>query len=145
MGVFTRALKFLMALQQGQPSRRHNWTMTINSRLDTSPENFHKWGTDRASVTPENVGQKVHLRVEVQMFFRLPRSNALLFPIRCYLLKMDELVTSPKWARRFHRVLRDLPNELAEYKGLVRYRPTVVEWLSKYDDGAPTSAGLGPD
>ncbi|MFU0508024.1 heme-dependent oxidative N-demethylase family protein, partial [Pseudaminobacter sp. NGMCC 1.201702] len=125
MGVFKRALKFLTAIQQGQPARRHNWTMTINPRLDTSPENYHKWGVDRTTVTPENVGNKVHLRVEVQMFFRLPRSNALLFPIRCYLIKMDELVTSPKWARRFHRVLRDLPEELAEYKGLTRYRPTV--------------------
>jgi hypothetical protein len=42
-------------------------------------------------------------------------------------------------------VLRDLPDELAEYKGLVRYRPTTVEWLSKYDDGQPTSPGFGPD
>jgi hypothetical protein len=58
---------------------------------------------------------------------------------------MEELVSSPKWARRFHRVLRDLPDELAEYKGLVRYRPTTVEWLSKYDDGQPTSPGFGPD
>jgi dimethylamine monooxygenase subunit A len=145
MGVFNRALKFLMAMQQGQPARRLNWTMTINPRLDTSPENYHKWGTDRTTVTPDNVGDKVHLRVEVQMFFRLPRSNALLFPIRCYLIKMDELATSPKWARRFHRVLRDLPTELAEYKGLTRYRPTVVEWLSRRDDGAPTSPGFGPD
>ena len=48
--------------------RRLNWTMTINPRLDTSPENYHKWGTDRTSVTPENVGKKVHLRVEMQAF-----------------------------------------------------------------------------
>lgn len=144
-GIFTRALKFLTNIQQGQPARRLNWTMTINPRLDTSPENFHKWGTDRLTVTPENVGNKVHLRVELQSFWRLPRSNALVFPIRCYLIKMEELVAQPKWARRFHRVLRDLPDELADYKGLTRYRPTVVEWLSKYDDGAPTSPGFSPD
>ena len=65
-----------------------------------------------------------------------------MFPIRCYLIKMDELVTSPKWARRLHRVLRDLPDELADYKGLTRYRPTVVEWLSKYDDGSADVAGV---
>ena len=103
-GIFTRALKFLTNIQQGKPARRLNWTMTINPRLDTSPENYHKWGPDRATVTPENVGEKVHLRVELQSFWRLPRSNALVFPIRCYLIKMDELVTSTKWARRLHRV-----------------------------------------
>ena len=145
IGVFERALKFLLNLQQGRPVRRLNWTMTINSRLDTSPENYPKWGTDRATVTPENVGHKVHLRCELQTLWRLPRSNAILFGIRCYLLKMEELVTVPKWARRFHRVLRDLPPELIDYKGLTRYRPTTVEWLSKHDDGAATSPGIFPE
>ena len=145
IGVFDRALKFLLNLQQGRPVRRLNWTMTINPRLDTSPENYHKWGPDRASVTADNVGSKVHLRCELQSLWRLPRSNAILFVIRCYLIKMDELVTIPKWARRFHRVLRDLPAELADYKGLTRYRPTTVAWLSKYDDRAPTSPGFFPD
>jgi dimethylamine monooxygenase subunit A len=134
-GVFERALKFLLNLQQGKPMRRLNWTMTINPRLDTSPENYHKWGKDRATVTPENVGEKVHLRVELQSFWRLPRSNAIVFPIRCYLIKMNELATNPAWAKRMHRVLKTLPPELVDYKGLSRYRDTTVEWLAKYDDG----------
>ena len=145
IGVFDRALKFLLNLQIGRPVRRLNWTMTINPRLDTSPENYPNWGPDRQTVTPANVGSKVHLRCELQSLWRLPRSNAILFVIRCYLLKMEELVTIPKWARRFHRVLRDLPAELADYKGLTRYRQTTVDWLSKYDDGAPTSSGFFPD
>ena len=145
IGVFDRALKFLLTLQQGKPVRRLNWTMTINPRLDTSPENYHKWGPDRATVTPENVGDKVHLRCELQTLWRLPRSNAILFVVRCYLIKMEELVTVPKWARRFHRVLRDLPPELADYKGLTRYRPTTIEWLAKFDDGQPTTPGIYPE
>lgn len=145
IGVFDRALKFLLNLQLGKPVRRLNWTMTINPRLDTSPENYHKWGPDRATVTPENVGNKVHLRCELQSLWRLPRSNAILFVIRCYLIKMEELVTVPKWGRRFHRVLRDLPPELVDYKGLTRYRPTTIEWLSNHDDGRPTSPGIYPE
>ena len=145
MGIFVRALKFLTNIQQGQPARRLNWTMTVNPRLDTSPENYHKWGIDKSTVTPENVGQKVHLRVELQTFWRLPRSNALVFPIRCYLIKMDELVTVPKWARRLHRVLRDLPPELIEYKGFSAYREKVIGWLSQHDDGKETSPGFWPD
>lgn len=145
MGVFDRALKFLLNLQQGKPTRRFNWTMTINPRLDTSPENYHKWGTDRTTVTPDNVGDKVHLRVELQTLWRLPRSNAILFVIRCYLISMNELVTVPKWARRFHRVLKTLPPELADYKGLTRYRDMTIDWLARHDDGAPTSPGIFPD
>lgn len=145
MGVFQRALKFLLAMQQGKPMRRLNWTMTVNPRLDTSPENYHKWGPEKRTVTPENVGQKQYLRVELQTFWRLPRSNALAFPIRCYLISLEDLVSVPKWARRFHRVIRDLPDELAEYKGFDVNRPMIIDYLSGFDDGAETSKGIYPD
>ncbi|WP_374372071.1 DUF3445 domain-containing protein [Dongia sp.] len=135
MNIFDRALKFLLNLQVGRPVRRLNWTMTINPRLDTSPENYHKWGIDRTTVTPENVSDKVHLRVELQGLWRLPRSNAIVFSIRCYLIKINELVTIPAWAKRLHRVLKTLPPEIIDYKGLTRYRPTLIDFLSKYDDG----------
>ena len=145
LGIFQRALKFLMNVQQGSPARRLNWTMTVNPILDTSPENYHKWGPEKTTITRENVGQKQHLRVELQTFFRLPRSNALVFPIRCYLIKLEDLVTIPKWGRRLHRVIRDLPAELATYKGFIRNRPIIVEYLSQFDDGSPTSPGVWPD
>ncbi|MFG1418279.1 DUF3445 domain-containing protein [Xanthobacter sp. V0B-10] len=144
-GVFERALKYLLRLQCGQPVRRLNWTMTINPRLDTSPENYPVWGPDRTTVTPENVGGKAHLRVELQTLYRLPRSNAILFGIRCYLTSVQDIARVPKWRRRLHRVLRDLHPALAEYKGMTRYRQMVVDYLAPMDDGAPTTKGIAPD
>ena len=145
MGIFQRALKFLLNVQHGAPARRFNWTLTIDPLLDTSPENYPKWGPSRTTLTRDTVGQRMHLRVELQVFFRLPRSNALAFLIRCYLIKFDELVTIPKWGRRLHRVIRDLPEKLAAYKGFLRNRPLMVDWLARYDDAAPTSPGWWPD
>lgn len=145
MGIFQRALKFLLAVKQGAPARRLNWTMTVNPLLDTSPENYHKWGIQKTTLTPENIGKKQHLRVELQSFFRLPRSNGLVFPIRCYLISFQDLVTVPKWGRRLHRVIRDLPVELATYKGFINNRPMMLDYLSQYDDGLPTSPGVFPD
>lgn len=145
MGIFERALKYLLMLQQGRPVRRLNWTMTINPRLDTSPETYPEWGRDRASLTPENVGRLLHLRVELQALFRLPRSNAMLFSIRCYLARLEELARQPRWAARLHRVLSTLPEALAEYKGLTRYRPLAVQWLSAHDDGRELGPGTRPD
>lgn len=141
LGVFDRALKFLLNLQLGHPVRRLNWTMTVHPRTDTSPEQYPFWGPDRASVTPENAGDIVHLRVELQGLWRLPRSNAIVFSIRCYLISLRELVTIPKWGRRLHRVLRNLHPALVDYKALTRYRATVVQWLAKHDDGTPTTPG----
>ena len=145
MGVFDRALAYLLALRHGSPVRRLNWTMTVNPRLDTSPESYPVWGPDRATVTPENVARLLHLRVELQALFRLPRSNAILFSIRCYMLPLHEIVRVRKWGRRLHRVLRDLDPALVEYKGMTRTRQMAVDWLSRHDDGAPTTPGIAPD
>jgi hypothetical protein len=145
MGVFDRALKYLLRLAYGQPVRRLNWTMTINPRLDTSPENYSVWGPDRTTVTAENVGQKVHLRVEVQTLFRLPRSNGILFGVRCYLISLEELSRVRKWRNRLARVLRTLDPALVEYKGLGRYRELAVAYLGAQDDGLPLPSGTHPD
>ena len=54
-------------------------------------------------------------------------------------------MTVPKWGRRLHRVVRDLPDELATYKGFIANRPLMLDYLSGYDDGLPTSPGIWPD
>ena len=143
--VFDRALKFLLKLQHGAPVRRFNWTMTVNPLLDTAPETYPVWGPTRTSVTAENAGEKMHLRVELQALFRLPRSNAVAFSIRCYLIRFEELVSVAKWARRLHRVVRDLHPDLAAYKGFLRNRDHMTAWLAHHDDGAATSPGWWPD
>ncbi|GLS46105.1 heme-dependent oxidative N-demethylase family protein [Methylobacterium brachythecii] len=145
IGVFDRALQYLLRLQYGQPVRRLNWTMTVNPRMDTSPENYPDWGPDKLTVTPENVDRKVHLRVELQTLFRLPRSNGILFGIRCYLISLQDLERVTKWSKRLGRVLATLPPELVEYKGIARYRDMVVSRLAAVDDGAPLSLGIQPD
>ena len=145
MGVFDRALKFLLNLQLGAPVRRFNWTMTVDPLLDTSPETYPVWGPTRTTLTPDTVGARMHLRVELQTLIRLPRSNAIVFPIRCYLIRFDELVSVPKWSRRLHRVVRDIPEALATYKGFARNRDMMTGYLAQFDDGTPTSPGFGKD
>ena len=132
LGVFDRALKYLLMIRLGQPARRLNWTLTINPRADTSPETYHQWGVDRSTVTPENAGELVHLRVELQTLFRLPRSNGMLFCVRAYLASMEDLCTNPAWAKRLYSVMKNLHPELSDYKGISPYREDLVKWLSKY-------------
>jgi hypothetical protein len=144
-GVFDRALAYLLRLQLGRPVRRLNWTLTVNPRLDTSPENYPLWGPDKATITPENVGEKLCLRVELQTLTRLPRSNAILFGVRGYLIRLEELVRVEKWGKRLHRVLRDLHPDIIAYKGMPRYRQIIVDYLSAFDDGGATSPGTAPE
>ena len=131
MGVIPRAFQFLQRLTPGVAYRRTNWTMTVGRRLDTCTEVYPEWGPDRASLRYEEIGERLHLRVEVQHFVRLPRSNAVMFPIHTYLASLDEICTIPAWAQRLERVLGSLPQDLVDYKGLTRYRDMAVDWLAE--------------
>ncbi|MBR7888233.1 DUF3445 domain-containing protein [Marinomonas sp. A79] len=132
-GIFDRALKYLTAIPIGSPARRLNWTLTVNARMDTSPEKYPDWGHERTTVTAENVAQKVYLRVELQIMDRMPRSNALLFVIRTYLISLEDIATNPEWAKRMHRAMKTLPQPLIDYKGLTRYHHLVVDYLAQFD------------
>jgi hypothetical protein len=145
LGVFDRSLRFLLKLKAENPMRRVNWGLTVNPRLDMSSENRAVWAPDKLSVTTDNVGRVMCLRVELQTLTRLQRSRAILFGIRTYLLRLEELVRVPKWAKRLHRVLRGLDPEIATYKGMATYRQTIIDYLAPLDDGAPTGPGRGPD
>jgi len=144
-GVFDRALNHLLRLQTGAPARRLNWSITVNARLDTALETYPIWGPEKKTITRANVGAAICLRVELQTLHRLPRSNAILFGIRAYLIRLDELVRVKKWAMRLHRVLAGLHPQIAAYKGTLPYLQTVVEYLAAFDDGGVTSAGTAPD
>jgi hypothetical protein len=109
--------------------------------METSAETLPDWAPDRTIVTAENAGELVNLRIELQPLHRLPRSNAVLFPVRTYLVSLQELATfAPQWAKRMHRVLQTLDQELVDYKGFTRYRDAAVAWLAQYDDGLPVDA-----
>ena len=131
-GVITRAREFLMRLQPNDSYRRTNWSMTIGRRLDVSTELYHEWGPDRpmvGAVDDETFGKLVHLRVEVQHLIRLPESGAICFLIRTYMLPLADLITVESWRERAEAVISELPDDMADYKGIISYRDRTVEWL----------------
>jgi len=134
--VLPRARMFLMQLTPDRSYRRTNWTMTVDRRLDTCPEVYPDWGPARANLRYEEIGERLHLRVEVQHFVRLPRSNAVMFLIRTYLEPLERICEVPVWSQRLERVLADLPDDLVDYKGLARYRDMTVAWLGERNAGS---------
>jgi hypothetical protein len=134
MGVIPRAHQFLLRLTPEQAYRRTNWTMTVDRRLDTCTETYPDWGPGREELAWDEIGDRLHLRVEVQHLVRLPRSGAVMFPIHTYLLSLNDLCSIPAWRRRFEPVLRKLPQDLVDYKGLTRYRDLAVSWLAERNE-----------
>ncbi|TFC25071.1 DUF3445 domain-containing protein [Cryobacterium sp. TMT1-3] len=128
--IVSRAEQFLLRLQPGDNFRRTNWTMTVDRRLDTSTDSYPEWGADRRLVLLDPaLPDRLHLRVEVQHLIRLPRTGAVLFLVRSYLVSLTEIATVPAWRRRLGQVLAELPADMAEYKGIDRYRASASAWL----------------
>lgn len=138
-GVITRAHEFLKRLRPGESYRRTNWTMTVGRRLDVSTERYPEWGPDREiiqHVDDETFGRLLHLRVEVQHLIRLPESGAIMFLIRTYLLPLEAVATVEAWRARTASVLAELPADMADYKGVIKYRDRAAAWLAAR--GAPS-------
>ena len=47
-----------------------------------------------------------------------------------------------KWGYSLSRVVRDLPEELANYKGFIENRCMMLDCLSQFDDGLPILWGV---
>ncbi len=137
-GVITRAREFLMRLQPNQIYRRTNWSMTIGRTLDVSTETMPEWLPDKGELDAagdEDFGRLVHLRVEVQHLIRLAESGAICFLIRSYMLPLADIATVDDWRDRMASVLAELPDDIAEYKGISGYRDRTVSWLRSHDTG----------
>ena len=133
--IITRAHDFLMRLQPGQSYRRTNWTLTVDGKLDTSTETYPEWGKDRRTVELGplcDVGDRLFLRVEVQHLIRLADSGAVMFLIRTYLLPLRAVASVSEWRTLLTRVLAELPQDMADYKGLTRTREPAVRWLIEF-------------
>jgi hypothetical protein len=128
-GIIARVERFLMRLQPGEEYRRTNWSLTVDRRLDQSTEARPRWAPVRRDLLadPSELFRRLHLRVEVQHVLRLGHSGAVMFLIRTHLLAVRDLI--PAWRRRFGRVLAELPDDLADYKGLTGYRRELSHWL----------------
>jgi hypothetical protein len=131
-GLAEKVLRFLMRIEAGKPWTRLNWTINVGKRLDTSPETFGEWGRGKLALNEENVGHQVHLRTEDQRLFRISGSNGILFSIHTHLLPLEVLVENRSWAERFYRVLEDIPDPIAEYKGFITFKPLMIQYLQKY-------------
>ncbi|MEI2666196.1 heme-dependent oxidative N-demethylase family protein [Rossellomorea sp. LJF3] len=130
-GLDQRILRFLMRMEAGDPWVRRNWSLMAGNRLDTSLETFDEWGKGRGKVSRENVGGYVHFRVEVQKLFRLPGCNGLLFTIHTYLLPLEEFVKNHEWTNEFYHILQELPDHIADYKGIALFKKEVIGYLNE--------------
>ncbi|KAJ6561159.1 hypothetical protein DFH09DRAFT_504156 [Mycena vulgaris] len=91
-------------------------------------------------VSPETL----RLRTERQTLRRLPRSGAVVFTIRTYLVPVEELVREPGVAARFASAVRSWPEGVKEYKGERRYGDVLVRYLEEKADAEDANVATKP-
>jgi hypothetical protein len=83
----------------------------------------------------------LRLRSERQTLRRLSRTGAIVFGIRTYQFKVEELVREPGVAGRLASAVRSWPEDVASYKGRGWYRDILLEFL---DECAEKDGITGP-
>ena len=70
----------------------------------------------------------IRIRHERQTLRRLPKTRAILFTVRTYMLPITELENEPESIREFLGAIRAMPPEMAKYKAKQVWGDVVEEW-----------------
>jgi hypothetical protein len=121
--------RFMAHVRPGHIAARLNWSVMEDPALF---QPTGKWrAAHDATVTEQNAGNRLFLRVERQTLRRLPASGAVLFGIRVHVYPLADAVTSPGIACGLAAAVRALPEETAHYKSLPMFQPALLGWLDR--------------
>ena len=79
--------------------------------------------------TPE----ELWIRMERQTLRRLPKTGGILFTIRGYQQPLPEYLSRSKQiAQNIRTMLERLPEDVAQYKSVLKYRPAIMNWINQF-------------
>jgi len=125
--------RFFGALKPGRLAVRLNWSLLEDPTL--FQPTGHGRTTLNPSITPENAGAGLFLRVERQTFRRLPQSGAVVFGIHTHVTKLHQVTALPGEAARLAAAVRALPEEMTRYKSISPFRTAVLAYLDECAGG----------
>jgi dimethylamine monooxygenase subunit A len=114
----------LERLTVGKPLWRLNWSIHDSNELFAPTPRTHEPVLDAS-----NVLQKTWLRVERQTLVRLPATQAVVFSIRTYLHRLEEVVANDERRKLLAETLRRLSDDSARYKGMLPFLEVLKEVL----------------
>ncbi len=123
----SRVDKLLRALKPGEGWIRSNWSAEESAARNQHPRQLTPDMTSPAD--PE----RVWLRREHQLLFRLPETGGIVFGIRLEMTSLRDILSDPEMARRWARGLRTIPADLLAYKGLLPVRGDLISLLTNLE------------
>ena len=131
--------RLMRHLRPGRLTERLNWSVTDDPAL-FQLQGKHRTGLDR-SITQDNAGERLYLRVERQTLGRLPTGGFVLFTIRVHTYPLSRVAAQPGAAARLAEAVRAMPAAMAAYKSLPPFREALLGFLDGCGGGLSHGAG----
>lgn len=116
-------------LQPGRLAERLNWSVTDDAAL-VQLAGKHRTTPD-LSITADNAGTRLFLRVERQTLSRLDATGFVLFTIRVHSYPLPQVVACPGAASRLAAAVRAMPPAMAAYKSLPSFQSALLDYLDR--------------
>jgi len=112
----------------GAISWRQNWSVQRDSRLFAPMRE----AALETSLTPQQAGQQIHIRIETQHFYKLPKSEAVIFAIRTSLAPLNFWQKRPEPIAALLDQIEKLGSDMLGYKAIEPLRPALQHWLESH-------------
>ena len=120
--------RFFANMQIGAISWRQNWSVQRDSRLFAP---MREAGLE-TNLTSQEAGQQIHIRIETQHFYKLPKSEAVIFAIRTSLAPLNFWQKNPKPIAALLVQIEKLGSDMLGYKAIEALRPALHHWLESH-------------
>lgn len=128
--------RFFNRLLPGQFVTRLNYSMQTHNKFYVDdankghnlPEGFVQEPLKYEDLDFEN---QVHYRSERQVLTKLPKSGAMVFTIRTYLLPLAEVKKKVEVCDRLIGAINGFPKDISQYKRADEWGPAVIQYLSE--------------
>jgi hypothetical protein len=133
--------RFFAALQVDRPVWRANWSIVDTPELFRPPELRRR----RRAIAAAQAGEQLWLRVERQTLRRLPGCGAVVFGIRNHVEPLAAVTAAPEVAQALALRIREMPADMADYKGLTSIRAPLLDYLERRAAGerpAPVAGAI---
>mmetsp|Transcript_1038 Transcript_1038/g.1041 ORF Transcript_1038/g.1041 Transcript_1038/m.1041 type:complete len:402 (-) Transcript_1038:42-1247(-) len=127
--------RFFNRLEPGQFVTRSNFSVQTHHKFYVDDQNKGhqlREGEKQVAIDSSTLDfeKQVHYRSERQALTKLPKSKAVVFTIRTYLLPMSEIKNDDREVReRLIGAIKGLPEDISLYKRAAEWGPAVIEYL----------------
>ena len=126
--------RFFELIKADKPVQRVNWSLMDDPALH-QPRGHGRRDED-PTITADNAGERLWLRIERQTLRRLPATGGVVFGIRIHTTQLAEAVAVPERASRLLSAVRSMPEGMRAYKSMPVFGAAVEAYLERRATGA---------